>query len=92
MASDDRTTVVNDLMRAGFSRFSLLNGRTTETVVGSSIDYFSARLLRDIGLYLAFNSVEFQLFDANAEEIAMSTDSLLSQSPFRLGPLPTAVL
>ena len=92
MASDDRTSVVTEFLGAGYSRFSLLNGlTTTETVVGSSIDYFSARLLRDLGLYLSISPVEFQLFDANAEKVVVSADSLLSQSPFRLGPFPLAI-
>ena len=73
MASDDRTSVVTEFLGAGYSQFSLLNGRTTETVVGSSIDYFSARLLRDIGLYLAISSVEFQLFDSNARQASVRT-------------------
>ena len=91
VASDDRNTIVNAFIRLGFARFALLNGGTTESVVGSSINYFSARLLRDLGLYNQINSVEFQLFDANAEKIAMSAESLISQSPFRLGPVPTAI-
>ena len=75
----------------GFARFNLLNGVTTESVVGSPINFFSARLLRDLGLYNQISPVEFQLFDANKEEIAISADSLISQSPFRLGPVPTAL-
>ena len=91
VASDDRNTIVNAFIRLGFARFALLNGGTTESVVGSSINYFSARLLRDLGLYNQINPVEFQLFDANAERRVMSAESLISQSPFRLGPVPTAI-
>ena len=89
VASDDRTTIVTAFIRLGFARFALLNGGTTESVVGSSINFFTARLLRDLGLYNQINSVEFQLFDANAERRVMSAESLISQSPFRLGPVPT---
>ena len=90
-ASDDRTSIVTAFLRLGFARFPLLNGGTTESVVGTSINFFSARLLRDLGLYNQINSVEFQLSDANDEQIAMSTESLISQSPFRFGPVPTAI-
>ena len=90
-ASDDRTSIVTAFLRMGYARFSLLNGGTTESVVGTSTDFFSARLLRDLGLYCQINSVEFQLFDANAEMIAMSAESLISQSPFRFGSVPTAI-
>ena len=73
-ASDDRTSVVTAFLRLGFARFNLLNGVTTESVVGSPINFFSARLLRDLGLYNQISSVEFQLFDANEEKIAISAD------------------
>ena len=89
--SDDRASIVNAFLRMGFARFNLLNGVTTESVVGSPINFFSARLLRDLGLYNQISPVEFQLFDANKEEIAISAGSLISQSPFRLGPFPTAL-
>ena len=72
VASDDRNTIVNAFIRLGFARYALLNGGTTESVVGSSINYFSARLLRDLGLYNQINPVEFQLFDANAESCLRS--------------------
>ena len=48
--SDDRASIVNAFLRMGFARFNLLNGVTTESVVGSPINFFSARLLRDLGL------------------------------------------
>ena len=59
--------------------------------MGSSVDHFTAHLLRDIGLYIAINPVEFQLFDANSERIAMSADTLIAQPPYRLGPVPVAL-
>ena len=80
--SDNRASIVNAFLRMGFARFNLLNGVTTESVVGSPIDFFSARLLRDLGLYNQISSVEFQLFDANEEKIAISADSLISESPY----------
>ena len=89
--SDDRASIVNAFLRMGFARFNLLNGVTTESVVGSPINFFSARLLRDLGLYNQISSVEFQLFDANKEKIAISADSLISQSPYRSGSVPTAI-
>ena len=89
--SDDRASIVNAFLRMGFARFNLLNGVTTESVVGSPIDFFSARLLRDLGLYNQISSVEFQLFDANKEKIAISADSLISQSPYHFGSVPTAI-
>ena len=84
MSSDDRASIVAEFLAAGYSRFSLLNGLTAEKVVGSSIDYYSARNLRDLGLYLSISPVEFQLYDSNAEELVVSADILLGQSPYRL--------
>ena len=90
-AADDRTSVVAAFLHLGFARFSLLNGMTTESVVGSSINFFSARLLRDLGLYNQICSVECQLFDANEEKIAASMVLLISQSPYRFGSVPVAI-